>query len=277
VDGAEGFGVRSTDFIGVRVDALTYEEMFVLVDRWLSDKESRSHHIGCINAYCTTLALEDARLAAIYGRADIAGPDGMPFVHWIRWVHRLPCDRFYAPDLVLQFAARARQRDYTFFLYGGSPETASGMRRFLQGKYPYLQVVGHHSPPFRPLTTDEDKAVCEEINALKPDILCVGLGTPKQDYWIEDHLLKIRGSIMIACGATFDFFGGRIKMAPRWVQRSGFEWLYRLASKDFARLWRRYTLYNARFLWHFAQQLAGVRKRPAAASQQPPVDRPGDK
>jgi N-acetylglucosaminyldiphosphoundecaprenol N-acetyl-beta-D-mannosaminyltransferase len=172
-----------------------------------------------------------------------------------------PCDRFYGPDVICELAAHAAQTGYTFYLYGGTPETAQGMKAHLERRYPHLRVVGWYAPPFRPLTPDEDRAVCDEINALRPDILLVGLGTPKQDFWIADHRAKIRGSVMIAVGAAFDFFGGRIQMAPRFVQRSGFEWLYRLASKDFGRLWRRYTIHNAHFMWHFARQLAQGRTR----------------
>jgi N-acetylglucosaminyldiphosphoundecaprenol N-acetyl-beta-D-mannosaminyltransferase len=116
------------------------------------------------------------------------------------------------------------------------------------------------SPPFRALTEEEDTTICAEINHLKPDIFLVGLGTPKQDYWIEDHLEKVRGSVFVASGATLDFFGGRIKMAPKWIRVSGFEWLYRLFSKDFNRLWKRYTYYNYIFLKYFFLQMCGVKK-----------------
>jgi N-acetylglucosaminyldiphosphoundecaprenol N-acetyl-beta-D-mannosaminyltransferase len=253
--------VIHADFIGMRVDAVTFPDMFAAVDRWIADKAGPSHHIACLNAYCASLAHEDPKLAAIYEAADIAGPDGMPFVRWIRTVLHAPCDRFYGPDVICELAAHAAQTGYTFYLYGGTPETAQGMKAHLERRYPHLRLVGCHAPPFRPLTPDEDRAVCDEINALQPDIILVGLGTPKQDFWIADHRAKIRGSVMIAVGAAFDFFGGRIQMAPRFVQRSGFEWLYRLASKDFGRLWRRYTIHNAHFMWHFARQLAQGRTR----------------
>lgn len=261
--------MTSTHFIGVRVDAVTWEELFESVDGWLSDKSSRSHHVACINAYCATLALEDARLSSIYNRADVAGPDGMPFVRWIQLFVRRKCDRFYAPDIVVQLATYARERGYTFYLYGGAPDTLEGMARYLEGRFPYLRIVGKRSPPFRPLTAEEDREVCDEINRLRPDIVCVGLGTPKQDYWIDDHVETLRGAVLVACGATFDFFGGRVRMAPRFIQRSGFEWLYRLLGPDFTRLWRRYTVYNAKFLWHFGLQLARLEDRTPAPERRP--------
>jgi N-acetylglucosaminyldiphosphoundecaprenol N-acetyl-beta-D-mannosaminyltransferase len=245
----------STHFIGVRVDALTFDELFERVDTWLQDKSGPAHHVACINVYCATLTLEDPRLAAIYARADVAGADGMPFVHWIRAFVRADCDRLYGPDIISGLAERARDRGYTFYLFGGAADVLESMKRNLEARFPHIRIVGMPSPPFRPLTDEEDQAVCAEINQLRPDFVLVGLGTPKQDYWIDDHRDKLPGTVLLAVGAAFDFFGGRVKMAPRFVQRSGFEWLYRLAGPDFARLWRRYTVYNAKFLWHFARQL----------------------
>ena len=247
------------DFLGIKLDAVTYDEVFDLVDAWTADKRGRSHHIACINAFCVTLAQEDARLRRIYNGADIAGPDGVPFVRWIRFFKRLSCDRLAAPDTILALAQAAKDRGYTFYLYGGDPEMAVGMKAYLERRFPHIRIVGYRSPPFRVLTAQEDDEVCREINALQPDIICVGLGTPKQDFWIEDHLYKIRGAVLIASGATFDFFGGRISFAPDWIRNSGFEWLYRLLGKDFKRLWRRYIAYNAKFCALFTLQLLRIR------------------
>lgn len=207
------------NFIGVGIEAVTYQDMFRRADEWLKNKDSRSHHIACINAYCVTLALKNKRLKKIYNNADIAGPDGMPFVRWMKIVKRKYSDRFYAPDILLQFVKRAKDVPYSFYLYGGSPEVVKKMNDNLLKEYPYLNIVGYYSPPFRELTEQEDKKIIEDIEKLKPDIIIVGLGTPKQDYWISEHRDKIKGSIMVASGATFDFFGGRIKMAPLFIQK----------------------------------------------------------
>jgi N-acetylglucosaminyldiphosphoundecaprenol N-acetyl-beta-D-mannosaminyltransferase len=252
---------RTCNFLGVGLDAVTYADVFRAVDGWIADKNGRSHHIACINAFCVTLALSNERLARIYNGADIAGPDGVPFVAWIRRALRAPCDRIAAPDTILELAAHSKTTGYTFYLYGGSPEVVVKMKEFLERRFPHIKIVGYFSPPFRDMTAEEDRRICEEINRLKPDIVSVGLGTPKQDYWIEDHLYKIRGSVLIASGATFDFFGGRIAMAPEFIRRSGFEWLYRLLSKDFFRLWRRYLIGNAVFVWNFALQFLGIKVR----------------
>jgi N-acetylglucosaminyldiphosphoundecaprenol N-acetyl-beta-D-mannosaminyltransferase len=225
-----GGSLRWVNILGIPVHALTYDEMASQVCVWLQDKSARSRHIACLNAYCLTLAAEDPTLADIYRRADIAGPDGMPFVYWIRARHRLACDRFYAPDIVLDLARRVRKTGHTFFLYGGAPDVVVGMKAYLEKRFPDLRVVGFRSPPFRPLTPEEDEELCREVNALRPDILCVGLGTPKQDYWIASHLERIRGTIMISAGATFDFMGGRVRMSNSPASNGSIDWPGRIGG-----------------------------------------------
>ncbi|MCX7164835.1 MAG: WecB/TagA/CpsF family glycosyltransferase [Rhodocyclales bacterium] len=259
-NGPDGGRRRFFNFCGIDIEALTYEEMDHRIDRWISDKSGRSHHIACLNAYCISLSLRDERLKAIYQHSDIAGPDGMPFVRLMRYAMQAHCDRFDAPDIVLHLARRSIEKGYTFYLYGGAPDVLDSMRSYLNTAFPHLRIVGARSPPFRTLTDEEDQAVCDEINRLQPDIILAGLGTPKQDYWIDAHLERLRGSVIIASGATFDFFGGRVAMAPQWIRESGFEWLHRLISKDFLRLWKRYTYHNALFAYEFLGQLARARK-----------------
>ena len=254
-------GKKITNMLGIGLDSITYNDVFALIDEWICNKSSRSHHIACINAYCVTLALNNERLARIYNGADIVGPDGMPFVWWIKRTRKVPCDRIAAPDTILELAKHSEKTDYTFYLYGGDTEVVVKMKQYLEERFPHIRIVGYRSPPFRALTEEEDAEICAEINGLKPDIIAVGLGTPKQDYWIEEHLYKIRGSVMIASGATFDFFGGRIKMAPEFVRKSGFEWLYRLLGKDFPRLWKRYLVMNAIFMWYFLLQVLRICRR----------------
>lgn len=250
------------NFLGVGINPVTYEKLFTLIDKWSSDKTDRSYHIACINAYNIALSLKNERLRTIYNAADIVGADGMPFVRWIRRVNKKACDRIAAPDTILALAEHAKVRNYTFYLYGGAPDVCVNMKAFLEQRFPHIRIVGHYSPPFRELTAEEDQACVDEINRLAPDIVCVGLGTPKQDYWIADHLYKIRGAVLIASGATFDFFGGRVKMAPKIIRQSGFEWLYRLLGKDFKRLWKRYTIMYAIFIFNFSLQKTGLAKYP---------------
>lgn len=250
---------KSYNFLGIEIEALTYIDLYNYVDDWLEKKDSRSHHIAVINAHCVMRAFKDKRVSKIYNQADLIGPDGIPFVYWLRLFTQTPCNQFDATNILVKLIERAKKNQYSFYLYGGYPEVVQKMKENLVNTYPHLNIVGHYSPPFRPQTPEEDKAICEEINRLKPDILCVGLGTPKQDFWIDEHIEKIKGTVMIPCGAIFDFFGGRIGKAPAWVSKLGVEWLYRLLSKDFKRLWYRYTIQNISFLWHFFLQLTNLR------------------
>ena len=247
------------NILGINMDCLSYRDMHRIFNVWLSNKEGRSHSLALINVNCCVSALFDKRLVNLYNSTDIVGIDGMPFLRWARAFYNKESDRFYAPDLMLEACEKSKQYGYTFFLYGGAPGAPDKIEDYLRERFDGIKVVGKYSPPFRALTPEEDQEVCDMINAVKPDIVWVGLGSPKQDVWISEHREKIRGSILIASGATFDFFSGRIQQAPEWIRSSGFEWLYRL-SKDFRRLWLRYTVYNFVFVAMFALQLMGLRR-----------------
>ena len=251
--------VKKMNILGIKMDCLSYDDMYPMFDHWLSDKTSRSRSLALVNVNCCVSALNDPPLRDIYNSADIVGIDSMPFLKWARAFYYKQSDRFYAPDLMLEVSSKAKEKGYTFFLYGGMPDAPDKMEAYLKERFEGVKVVGKYSPPFRPLTEEEDDAVCKMINDLQPDFVWVGLGSPKQDVWIRDHREKIRGSILVASGATFDFFSGKIKQAPEFIRNSGFEWLYRL-TQDFRRLWKRYTVYNVIFVFMFILQLTGIRR-----------------
>jgi len=246
--------MKKMNMLGINLACLSYEEMYPIFDKWLEDKSSRSHSVAAVNVHCCVSGLFDRKLRRLYNSADLVGIDSMPFLRWARLFHYRKSDRFYPPDMILEICKRAQVRQYTFFFYGGTAGSPDKMEEYLTSRFSNVKVVGKYSPPFRPLTEEEDREVCEMINRAKPDFLWVGLGSPKQDVWIAEHREKIHGTIMVAAGALFDFFSGRIKQAPRWVRDAGFEWFYRL-TKDFRRLWKRYTLYNVVFLFMFFLQV----------------------
>jgi N-acetylglucosaminyldiphosphoundecaprenol N-acetyl-beta-D-mannosaminyltransferase len=247
------------NFIGTDVDILTYDQLFRKCQIWLKNKQSKSRHIACVNVNCAVESYLNKEVRDIFKKADILGADSMPFVHWIKIFTGQECDRLYAPDIILHLAPIAVKQGYRLFLYGGAEGVPEKMKSYLEDKFPGLEIVGTYSPPFRRLTLEEDKEICRKINAVKPDFVIVGLGSPKQDKWIQDHLEKIPGTIMVASGAAFDFFSDRIAQAPIFIQRSGFEWLFRL-TQDPKRLWKRYTVYNAIFLWNFLLQILHLKK-----------------
>jgi N-acetylglucosaminyldiphosphoundecaprenol N-acetyl-beta-D-mannosaminyltransferase len=133
------------------------------------------------------------------------------------------------------------------FFYGGAPGVPEALAARLSQRYPGLQVAGTLSPPFRPLTREEENAIVAEINAARPDYVWVGIGTPKQDIWLAKHRSRLDASALLAVGAAFDLMAGRRRRAPRWMQRTGTEWIYRLAMEP-RRLASRYTRVNARFV-----------------------------
>jgi N-acetylglucosaminyldiphosphoundecaprenol N-acetyl-beta-D-mannosaminyltransferase len=246
------------NILGINMDCLSYGDMHRTFKEWLSDKNSRSHSLALVNVNCCVSALFYARLVRLYNSADMVGIDSMPFLKWARAFYKKDSDRLYAPDVMLEVSSKAKECGYTFFLYGGAPDAPDKLEAYLGERFEGIKVVGKYSPPFRPLTEEEDEAVCDMINRARPDFVWVGLGSPKQDVWICEHRERIRGTIMVASGATFDFFSGKIKQAPSWIREAGFEWLYRL-TKDFRRLWVRYIVYNLIFVVMFALQLTGLR------------------
>lgn len=239
------------------MNCLSYAEMYPIYDSWLSDKTTRSHRLAVINVHICVSSLLDKRLRGIYNSADLTAIDSMPFLKWARKFYRKESDHFNAPDLLRQVSGKAKEKHYSYFLYGGYPGAVDKIEEYLKQHFEGISIVGKYSPPFRPLTEQEDDAICKWINDTHPDFLWVGLGTPKQDIWICDHLHKIKGCIMMPSGATFDFFSGRITQAPQWIRNLGFEWLFRL-TKDFRRLWVRYTVYNVIFIFMFILQLIRV-------------------
>jgi N-acetylglucosaminyldiphosphoundecaprenol N-acetyl-beta-D-mannosaminyltransferase len=167
-------------------------------------------------------------------------PDGMPLVWFLRWVRSQHVARVYGPDLMQEITALSSRRGYKQFYYGGTEGVTEKLQDVLTRKHPSLKVAGAISPPFRRLTPAEDQAVIQRINDAKPDILWVGLSTPKQEIWMAEHVGRVNVPVMIGVGAAFDFLSGTKRQAPIWMQRCGLEWLFRLCSEP-RRLWFRYA------------------------------------
>lgn len=204
-------------------------------------------------------AQQDPEFRAILNRAFLNTPDGMPTV----WIGRAQgfrhMDRVYGPDLMHAVCEFTRQTSYTHFLYGGAEGVAQMLKERLKEKFPGIKVVGTYTPPFRPLTEAEENELTALVNGLKPDIIWVGLSTPKQEKFMAAHLDKFDTTLMFGVGAAFDFLAGRVPQAPRWIQRAGLEWLFRLCCEP-RRLWRRYLRNNPLFALCIFCQLTGLRK-----------------
>jgi N-acetylglucosaminyldiphosphoundecaprenol N-acetyl-beta-D-mannosaminyltransferase len=237
--------------VDVRISALTFAGALALIDAWIAQRERQYVNV------CTTHTVLECRdapeLAAIVNGAGMATPDGMPLV-WLGRLRGHPVERVYGPDLLLAVCERGQAHGYRHFFYGGAPGVAETLVERLQSRFPELQVAGTYTPPFRPLEPSEEQAIAALINAVKPDIVWVGLGTPRQDYWVARFRSLLAAPVLVAVGAAFDFHAGRVRQAPLWMQRNGLEWLYRL-TREPRRLWRRYILGNPRFVYLVARQL----------------------
>ncbi|RZK63717.1 MAG: hypothetical protein EOO85_30815, partial [Pedobacter sp.] len=150
--------LKEVNFLGIGLNPITYDALFKKIDRWISDKDGRSYHIACVNAFNIALSLKNEKLKNIYNSADVVGADGMPFVRWIRTVNKQDCDRIAAPDTILALAEHAKTTKYTFYLYGGAPDVCIKMKHYLEERFPHINIVGYYSPPFRELTPEEDQA-----------------------------------------------------------------------------------------------------------------------
>lgn len=198
---------------------------------------------------------DDEELQKIHNRSFLSTPDGMPMVWMGRWNGFSHMNRVYGPEFMLNVFEESVTKGHRHFFFGGAEGVAPELKTKLEDRFPGSQVVGVFTPPFRPLEESEEQALLEELCEKKPHFFWVGLSTPKQERFMAGFLEKYashfeswdHGLIMIGVGAAFDFHTGRVDQAPYWIQRSGFEWLYRVV-KDPKRLWKRYAVNNTRFL-----------------------------
>jgi N-acetylglucosaminyldiphosphoundecaprenol N-acetyl-beta-D-mannosaminyltransferase len=206
-------------------------------------------------------AQTDENFRRILNGAFLCTPDGMPMVWMGKIRGHSEMRRVYGPDLMLDVCAWSEKNPCRHFFFGGAPGVAELLAEKLKAKFPRLEVAGTFTPPFRPLNSAEEKRFAEMIRAARPDILWVGLSTPKQEKFMAEFLPKLDATLMIGVGAAFDFHSGRVKQAPRWMQRSGLEWFYRLCQEP-RRLSKRYLKNNPLFALKIAGQLCGLKKYP---------------
>jgi N-acetylglucosaminyldiphosphoundecaprenol N-acetyl-beta-D-mannosaminyltransferase len=245
--------VPRVDVLGVEISAINMEMALDEVIRWV---QSNDRQYVCVTGVHGVMESQrDRDLAAIHNNAGLTTPDGMPMV-WAgkaagaRWIQRV-----YGPDMMLEVLAEAQARNWSSFFYGGAPGVPEQLAERLAERFPGLRVAGTLSPPFRPLTREEVLDTAALINASGATLVWVGLSTPKQERWMAELRPLLEAPVLLGVGAAFDFHAGRIKQAPRWMQKSGLEWLYRL-SREPRRLWRRYLTNNPRFV------VAIMRRRP---------------
>lgn len=256
--------------LGVNISTTNYDEVCSRCTK-LVDERRRFRNSGqsfegpppvgryiCVTSvHGIMTAVRDSSFRRILNGADVATPDGMPVVWALRSFGNKEQSRVYGPDLMLAICHQAARLGQRVFLYGGHEEAVCLLCERLRQQWPGIAIVGAFSPPFRPLSPEEDAEVVRRILSADADIVFVGISTPKQEKWMRDHVDKLPGVIMVGVGAAFDFHAGRVAQAPLWMRRAGLEWLFRLMAEP-RRLWRRYLLVTPLFLPLWILQRMGV-------------------
>ncbi|MGH8900147.1 MAG: WecB/TagA/CpsF family glycosyltransferase [Egibacteraceae bacterium] len=242
------------DLLGVGISAITMDTAVREIARWIADgANGRKHYVCVTGVHGVMEAQRDPELLRILGGSGMTTPDGMPLVWASHWAGASYVERVYGPDLMLEVCGLAAERGWRSFFYGGGVGVPERLAERLRARFPGLVVSGTYSPPFRELNPEEDAGVVERINGARADIVWVGLSTPKQERWMAAHTGRVLAPVLIGVGAAFDIHAGLLPQAPRWMQRSGTEWLYRLAREP-RRLWRRYLYNNPRFVMAVARR-----------------------
>jgi N-acetylglucosaminyldiphosphoundecaprenol N-acetyl-beta-D-mannosaminyltransferase len=242
--------------LGTKVDATSYRHAVETVTRWSGMHSSKYVCLATVNQVME--AYDSPEFLGVMNDADLVTPDGMPLVWGLRLLGHKAATRVYGPDLTPMLLERAAAEGLPVGFYGGAPEVLERLVQVVTGRFPALLVAYAYSPPFRPLTVEEDARVVAEINASGARIVFIGLNSPKQDYWMAAHRGRVQ-AVMLGVGAAFDFLAGSKPQAPRWMMRIGMEWLFRFATEP-QRLWKRYLKHNPRFVVLFALQFLGWKK-----------------
>lgn len=206
-------------------------------------------------------AQRDASLRAIFADSLLTAPDGMPTVWVGHWQGHTAMRQITGPDLMLEVLSRPEFAGCTHFLYGGKEGVADELQRQLAHRYPAVKIVGTWTPPFRELTLAEEAMLIARVERLQPDVVWVGISTPRQERFMQRMLPRLNTRLMFGVGAAFDFHTGRIQDCPNWVKRAGMQWFDRLLQ-DPKHLWKRYLRNNPAFVWNILLQLSGLRSYP---------------
>lgn len=248
-----------TNVLGVRVSAVNLESAAARIEAAIA--QGRKEYVCIRDAHGVIRCQSDAELRAIHNRAFLVTPDGMPLVWALKRAGHADSDRVYGPDLMLSLFKRGEAKGLRHFLYGATDQTLDRLQAQLLKKFPRAQIVGAYAPPFRDLSQQELEAVAERINLSAADIVWVGLGSPKQELWMAHMRGLLDASVLIGVGAAFDFHAGGKRQAPKFIQRSGLEWAFRLACEP-RRLWRRYAVVVPNFIVLSLMQRLGIRQFP---------------
>jgi N-acetylglucosaminyldiphosphoundecaprenol N-acetyl-beta-D-mannosaminyltransferase len=243
--------VPRVDVLGVGISAVNMDKAIGVIKSWVGTGER--HYVCVTGVHGVMESQKDPTLMAIHNGSGLVTPDGMPMVWAAHWAGQSSVERVYGPDLMIRLSMEAANLGWRVFLYGGKPGVPELLESRLRARIPGLNVVGVLSPPFRSLSETERIEERETINRAKPDLVWVGLSTPKQEKWMAANVAHLSAKVLIGVGAAFDIHAGLSPQAPQWMQRVGLEWLFRLGREP-RRLWRRYLYNNPRFVARILMQ-----------------------
>ena len=247
---------KSFKVLGVRVDAVQIPDVIRRMTEWI-ERRQLGKYIAVTGMHGVMEAQHSARFKEILNHASLIVADGMPLV-WVGKAHRFALRRrVYGPELMETFCRVTGER-FSHFFYGGAPGVADRLAAVMKERFG-IRVAGAYTPPFRHLTPREESDLMDLLRTSCPDILWVGLSTPKQEAWMAEYRERAGVPVLVGVGAAFDFFTGRTRQAPEWMRESGLEWLFRLATEP-RRLWRRYVIYGSKFAWNVTLELAGLKR-----------------
>jgi N-acetylglucosaminyldiphosphoundecaprenol N-acetyl-beta-D-mannosaminyltransferase len=250
--------LKSENILGTRVHTLSLEETVSLLSSCLLAKSEI--YVSLTPFHSLIDGDLDPQARAAFNNAALTLPDGMGVV----WLQKLKghrnLSRVYGPDLLVAMVERGLNQGLKHYFLGAASEVGCRLKTLLEARYPEMQIVGVNSPDLAILSAREEEALIEQINNSRADILWVAFGSPKQDIWMARNRAELRVPVIIGVGAAFDFIVGVKRQAPSWIQRLGFEWLFRLLTEP-RRLWSRYRRYPG-YLIRVLVQFLGLKKYP---------------
>ena len=238
--------IPTCNIMGVNIAAIDMDWLLNFTEKHIA--ELSGDYICVSNVHTTVTSYEDKAYCAVQNGGIMAIPDGGPLSTVGRKRGYKTMKRTTGPSYMGEILKISVQKGYSHYFYGSTEETLDKMNLKLTKEYPGLKIAGMYSPPFRPLTDEEDINIIAKINEVNPDFVWIGLGAPKQENWMAEHQGKIKG-LMVGVGAGFDYFAGNIERAPEWMQNNDLEWLFRL-FQDPKRLFNRYWHTNTKFIWN---------------------------
>jgi N-acetylglucosaminyldiphosphoundecaprenol N-acetyl-beta-D-mannosaminyltransferase len=235
------------DLLGVRTDAQPFDQAISSLAAWANEADGRRYVCTC-PVYTLMMCREQPAVMEAVNEADMVTADGMPIVWLQRRLGVASAERVYGPDIMLALCEATAGTGIRHYLWGGQEGVGETLVKILRARYPSLAIDGYFAPPVREVSDAPDSDAVDRLNAGDAQIIWVGLGSPKQDLWMAKHRPLLNAPLLIGVGAAFDMLAGVKKQAPRWMQRIGLEWLFRLMQEP-RRLAKRYLIYNPKFMW----------------------------